>query len=78
MIRTNLLKRLESSVYAFSKTVDSLIDGINFIIQQMLYDEEQFENPDFSEEWEDEEFFASGLTIGIITKMRVADLGIVK
>ena len=78
LMRTNLLKRLESSVYAFSNTVDSLIDGINYILQQMLNDEEQFENPDFSEEWEDEEFFASGLTIGKITKIRVADLDKVK
>lgn len=78
LMRTNLLKRLESSVYAFSKTVDSLIEGINYILQQMLNDEEQFENPDLSEEWEDEELFASGLTIGKITKIRVADLDKVK
>ena len=35
LIRANLLKRLESSIYSFGLTLDRMVDGINGILEQI-------------------------------------------
>ncbi|MFR9543441.1 MAG: helicase-related protein [Rikenellaceae bacterium] len=78
LMRTNILKRLESSIYAFDKTINSLIEGIEFIINQINNDDSEIDNFNVSGDWGDDESTFDGLTIGKAAKIRVADLDKVK
>lgn len=74
LMKTNLLKRLESSIFAFGKTVDYLIEGVSFILNQIENDTAQIDDVDMRNEWDDDDLLVDGLMIGNATKIRVADL----
>lgn len=74
LMKTNLLKRLESSIYAFDKTVDYLIEGITYMLTQIENGTEQITDTDVNRSWEEEELQLDSLMIGNATKIRVADL----
>jgi len=76
LMKTNLLKRLESSVYAFDKTIGYLIDNAKFILEQMDYETSTIENIDLSDECDDDD--DSMVEIGKATKIKVADLDKIK
>ncbi|MEG1738548.1 MAG: helicase-related protein [Odoribacter sp.] len=79
LMKTNLLKRLESSIFSFGKTVDALISGIEFILQQMVTDEQLSDNFTTENEVDDETSAnLDALTIGKVAKIRVADLDKIK
>lgn len=74
LMKTNLLKRLESSIFAFGKTVDYLIEGVRFLLTQIEYDTAQIEDIDLRSEWDDDDLQVDSLMIGNATKIRVSDL----
>lgn len=73
LMKTNLLKRLESSIYAFDRTITYLIDGIKNVLDKLNQDA-GFQISDFDSDvyWEDDEI--EGLMIGNITKILVSDI----
>ncbi len=75
LMKTNLLKRLESSVYAFDKTITYLIDGAQSILDTINNDNST-EITDFhpNSDFDDDDLQVDGLMIGNATKVRVADL----
>ncbi len=73
LMKTNLLKRLESSIYAFDRTITYLIEGVESVLDKLSHDV-GFQISDFDSEayWEDDDI--EGLMIGNITKILVSDM----
>ena len=73
LMKTNLLKRLESSIYAFDRTITYLMEGIELELDKFSQDV-GFKISDFDsdEYWEDDEI--EGMMIGNTTKILVADM----
>lgn len=78
LMRTNLLKRLESSVYAFNKSIDYLIENIENIIESLDTSIADISYQNNDEYWDDDELSYNEMTIGKITKIKVSDLDKVK
>ncbi|WP_085536946.1 helicase-related protein [Massilibacteroides vaginae] len=73
LMKTNLLKRLESSIYAFDRTISYLIEGIQSVLTK-LSEDVGFQISDYDSDayWEDDEIEV--LMIGNATKILVSDL----
>lgn len=75
LMKTNLLKRLESSIYAFDKTITYLIDGAQAILDAIKSDDSsEITDFDANSYFDDDDSQVEGLMIGNATKIRVADL----
>ena len=73
LMKTNLLKRLESSIYAFDRTISYLVEGIQLVLDKLNQDVGfQISDYDSDAYWEDDEI--EGLMIGNITKILVSDM----
>ena len=78
LMRTNLLKRLESSVYAFDKSINYLINNIENLIDNLNHSETDIDYRLEGDCWEDEELAYDEMTIGNVTKINVSDLDKIK
>lgn len=75
LMKTNLLKRLESSIYAFDKTINYLIEGAQAILNAIKSDDSsEITDFDTNSYFDDDDLQIDGLMIGNATKIRVADL----
>lgn len=75
LMKTNLLKRLESSIYAFDKTIAYLIEGAHAILDAIKNDDgSEITDFDANSYIDDDDLQIEGLMIGNATKIRVADL----
>ena len=73
LMKTNLLKRLESSIYAFDRTISYLVEGMQLVLDKLNQDVGfQISGYDSDAYWEDDEI--EGLMIGNITKILVSDM----
>lgn len=74
LMKTNLLKRLESSVFAFNRTISFLIEGVQAILDSLNKNNgSEITDFDIDANWDDDDSVES-LMIGNATKIRVADL----
>lgn len=73
LMRTNLLKRLESSIYAFDSTISYLIEGIEDVLGK-LDKSESAEISDFDSDTYCEDDEIERLMIGNATKILVSDM----
>ena len=74
LMKTNLLKRLESSVFAFNRTISFLIEGLQTILDSLNKNNgTEITDFDIDSNWDDDDS-VEGLMIGNATKIRVADL----
>ncbi len=71
LMRTNILKRLESSISAFDKTIGYLIDNINDILTKLNYNSGEIEDFDLNNDWGDDDDNVDGLMIGKSAKINV-------
>lgn len=75
LMKTNLLKRLESSIYAFDKTITYLIEVAQTILDTIKNDDSsEITDFDTNSYFDDDDLQVDGLMIGNATKIRVADL----
>ncbi len=75
LMKTNLLKRLESSIYAFDKTITYLTEGVQAILDAIKSDDgSEITDFDTNSYFDDDDLQVEGLMIGNATKIRVADL----
>ncbi|MGL5550318.1 MAG: helicase-related protein [Culicoidibacterales bacterium] len=80
LIRANLFKRLESSIYSFGLTLDRMVVGIEKILDKIkVYQTEKFEIPsitDFDDEDLDSAFDEQ--VVGTKTKILISDMDLLK
>lgn len=75
LMKTNLLKRLESSIYAFDKTITYLTEVAQAIWDAIKSDDSsEITDFDANSYFDDDDSQVEGLMIGNATKIRVADL----
>ena len=78
LMRTNILKRLESSIFAFNKTIGYLIDNINDILAKLNYNSGEIEDFDLSNDWGDDDSSVDSLMIGKSAKINVEHIDKIK